>query len=79
MNMLITELLSDHWAQGVQSGWDIKRLLGTVPVEEDGSAIFKIPANTPISSQLFYLGRMWPFSGCVSWADRYAWRNCFLV
>lgn len=42
---------SDHWAQGVQSGWDIKRLLGIVPVEEDGSAIFKIPANTPISLQ----------------------------
>lgn len=42
---------SDHWAQGVQSGWDIKRLLGVVPVEEDGSAIFKIPANTPISLQ----------------------------
>ncbi len=43
--------LSDHWAQGIQSGWDIKRLLGTVPVEEDGSAIFTIPANTPISLQ----------------------------
>lgn len=42
---------SDHDAQGVQSGWDIKRLLGTVPVEEDGSAIFKVPANTPISIQ----------------------------
>lgn len=42
---------SDHYAQGIQSGWDIKRLLGTVPVEEDGSAIFKIPANTPISIQ----------------------------
>ena len=42
---------SDHTAQGIQSGWDIKRLLGTVPVEEDGSAIFKIPANTPISIQ----------------------------
>lgn len=42
---------SDHWAQGIQSGWDIKRLLGTVPVEEDGSAIFTIPANTPISLQ----------------------------
>ena len=26
-------------------------MLGTVPVEEDGSAIFKIPANTPISIQ----------------------------
>lgn len=42
---------SDHDAQGIQSGWDIKRVLGTVPVEEDGSAIFKIPANTPVSIQ----------------------------
>ncbi|MFV0418490.1 MAG: SUMF1/EgtB/PvdO family nonheme iron enzyme [Dysgonomonas sp.] len=42
---------SDHYAQGIQSGWDIKRLLGTVPVEEDGSAIFKVPSNTPISIQ----------------------------
>ena len=42
---------SDHTAQGIQSGWDIKRLMGTVPLEEDGSAIFKIPANTPISIQ----------------------------
>ena len=42
---------SDHTAQGIQSGWDIKRLLGTVPVEEDGSVMFKIPANTPISIQ----------------------------
>lgn len=42
---------SDHYAMGIQSGWDIKRLLGTVPVEDDGSVIFKIPANTPISIQ----------------------------
>ena len=42
---------SDHYAQGIQSGWDIKRLMGTVPVEEDGSVIFKIPANTPVSIQ----------------------------
>ncbi|MFQ9022048.1 MAG: hypothetical protein ACLR6J_13365 [Parabacteroides merdae] len=26
-------------------------ILGTVPVEEDGSALFTIPANTPISIQ----------------------------
>lgn len=43
--------LSDHNWHGIQSGWDIKRLLGTVPVEEDGSVIFKVPANTPISIQ----------------------------
>lgn len=42
---------SDFDAQGIQSGWDIKRELGTVDVEEDGSAIFKVPANTPISIQ----------------------------
>ena len=42
---------SDHNWHGIQSGWDIKRILGTVPVEEDGSVIFKAPANTPISIQ----------------------------
>lgn len=42
---------SNHMAQGIQSGWDIKRLLGTVPVEEDGSVTFKVPANVPISLQ----------------------------
>lgn len=31
---------SDHTAQGVQSGWDLKRNLGEVPVEEDGSVLF---------------------------------------
>jgi formylglycine-generating enzyme required for sulfatase activity len=40
-----------HASVGVESGWDIKRILGTVPVEEDGSASFMIPANTPISMQ----------------------------
>ena len=42
---------SDHNWHGIQSGWDIKRRVGTVPVEEDGSVIFKIPANTPVSIQ----------------------------
>lgn len=40
---------SNHYAHGIQSGWDIKTQLGTVPVEEDGSVTFKIPANTPIA------------------------------
>ena len=31
--------------------WDAMRILGTVPVHEDGSAMFRIPANTPISMQ----------------------------
>ena len=29
----------------------MRRILGTVPVEEDGSASFRVPANTPISVQ----------------------------
>ncbi|MFH1920390.1 MAG: SUMF1/EgtB/PvdO family nonheme iron enzyme, partial [Planctomycetota bacterium] len=36
---------------GIDGPWDIKRVLGTVPVYEDGSAKFRIPANTPISLQ----------------------------
>ena len=40
-----------HDIIGLESSWDVKRILGTVPVEEDGSATFRIPANTPISLQ----------------------------
>ncbi len=40
-----------HDRLGTESGWDVKAILGTVPVEEDGSASFIIPANTPISLQ----------------------------
>ena len=36
---------------GMDGPWDIKRPLGTVPVEEDGSAFFTLPANTPVSIQ----------------------------
>ncbi|MBL4560742.1 MAG: SUMF1/EgtB/PvdO family nonheme iron enzyme [Labilibaculum sp.] len=42
---------SGHMVQGIQAGWDMKRILGTVPVEEDGSVIFKIPSNIPVSMQ----------------------------
>ena len=31
--------------------WDVMRILGTVPVYEDGSASFRVPAGTPISVQ----------------------------
>ncbi|HOX40244.1 MAG TPA: SUMF1/EgtB/PvdO family nonheme iron enzyme [Candidatus Brocadiia bacterium] len=34
---------------GMDGPWDIRRVIGTVPVEEDGSALFKIPANTPVA------------------------------
>ncbi|MBW2580993.1 MAG: hypothetical protein JRD00_08660, partial [Deltaproteobacteria bacterium] len=43
--------VGNHHHLGVESGWDVKRLLGTVKVENDGSAMFKIPANTTISIQ----------------------------
>ncbi|MEI6647348.1 MAG: SUMF1/EgtB/PvdO family nonheme iron enzyme [bacterium] len=36
---------------GTQAGWDVKRVLGTTPVEADGSAEFIVPANTPVSIQ----------------------------
>ncbi len=36
---------------GMEGPWDIKRIVGTVPVEKDGSAVFRIPANTPIAVQ----------------------------
>ncbi len=36
---------------GLDGPWDVKRVLGVVPVEADGSAYFRAPANTPISVQ----------------------------
>lgn len=36
---------------GLEGPWDVRRILGTVPVETDGSAAFRVPANTPISVQ----------------------------
>jgi formylglycine-generating enzyme required for sulfatase activity len=36
---------------GMEGPWDMRRTLGTVPVEADGSAFFRIPAKTPISVQ----------------------------
>jgi len=36
---------------GLDGPWDIQRILGTVDVEEDGSALFKIPASQPIALQ----------------------------
>jgi formylglycine-generating enzyme required for sulfatase activity len=38
-------------AIGMDGPWDIKRVLGTVPVEADGSAMFRVPAYTPIAVQ----------------------------
>ncbi len=36
---------------GVECSWDVKRIIGTVPIEKDGSVMFVGPANTPIAVQ----------------------------
>lgn len=36
---------------GYGGPWEVMRILGTVPVEADGSAFFRAPANTPIALQ----------------------------
>jgi hypothetical protein len=36
---------------GMDGPWDIRQVLGTVPVEADGSAYFEAPADTPIALQ----------------------------
>lgn len=37
---------------GYGGPWEAMQILGTVPLEEDGSANFKIPANTPVAVQV---------------------------
>ena len=41
----------DTRASSYEGGWDVKRILGTVPVHADGSALFRVPANTPVFVQ----------------------------
>jgi len=43
--------LTGWYKIAVDGPWEVMRMLGTVPVEEDGSAMFKVPANTPIAVQ----------------------------
>ncbi len=63
---------------GYGGPWEVMRILGTVPVEEDGSAMFSVPANTPIAlqalderGQAVQLMRSWmtvmpgEFSSCI--------------
>jgi len=40
-----------HTHVGIDGPWEPRRILGTVPVYEDGSAHFTVPANTPIAIQ----------------------------
>lgn len=40
-----------HEGVGTESSWDMKYVLGTVPVHEDGSVYFTAPAHIPLSLQ----------------------------
>ncbi|MBN1417666.1 MAG: hypothetical protein JXP34_02760, partial [Planctomycetes bacterium] len=40
-----------HIHIGIDGPWDVHVIHGTVPVEADGSALFKVPANTPLAVQ----------------------------
>ncbi|MCP4642539.1 MAG: SUMF1/EgtB/PvdO family nonheme iron enzyme [bacterium] len=43
--------MGGHRHVAMEGGWDVHRILGTVPVFEDGSAVFRVPANMPIAVQ----------------------------
>ncbi|MCX6904175.1 MAG: SUMF1/EgtB/PvdO family nonheme iron enzyme, partial [Verrucomicrobia bacterium] len=43
--------MGGHISIGVDGPWDVHRIVGTVPVNEDGSVNFKVPANTPLAVQ----------------------------
>ena len=40
-----------HIHIGIDGPWDVHRILGTTDMQEDGSAAFEIPANTPVAVQ----------------------------
>ncbi|MBF0199275.1 MAG: SUMF1/EgtB/PvdO family nonheme iron enzyme, partial [Planctomycetes bacterium] len=44
-------LSGSHDALSIEGEWDTKRVLGTVPVEKDGSVMVKIPHSLPLSMQ----------------------------
>ena len=43
--------MGGHIHIGVDGPWDVHRILGTVPVRDDGSALFRVPANKPLAVQ----------------------------
>jgi len=42
---------AEPYSIGLDGPWDPRRIIGTVPVRDDGSAYFRIPAYLPISIQ----------------------------
>jgi len=43
--------MGGHIDIGIDGPWDVHRIHGTVPVNDDGSASFIVPANTPLAIQ----------------------------
>lgn len=43
--------MGGHYEIGMEGPWDVRRIVGTVPVNPDGSAMFTIPANHPVALQ----------------------------
>ncbi len=43
--------MGGHYFVGMEGPWDVRRIIGTVPVKDDGSAMFTIPANSPVAVQ----------------------------
>ncbi|MBI5818737.1 MAG: SUMF1/EgtB/PvdO family nonheme iron enzyme [Verrucomicrobia bacterium] len=43
--------MGGHYFIGMEGPWDVRRIIGTVPVQPDGSAYFEIPANIPVAAQ----------------------------
>ena len=50
-NYLFPNMGGPQGTVGAEGPWDIKRVIGTVPVESSGAALFKVPANTPFAVQ----------------------------
>jgi formylglycine-generating enzyme required for sulfatase activity len=43
--------MGGHVNVAVEGAWDVHRILGTGPVQEDGAAMVRVPANLPIALQ----------------------------
>ena len=43
--------MGGHINIGIDGPWDVHRIVGTVPVNEDGSVMFRVPANRPLAVQ----------------------------
>lgn len=50
-NYLFPNVGGPQGVVGMEGPWDVRTIHGTVPVRDDGSAVFTVPANTPLAVQ----------------------------